>query len=286
VELMEKCRLMVSKEKEDVIFLAQTRRKKQPVIAYRKYGSGQILVVTVPLAFTSGGEHMAQLLVNAVNGFSKDIYTLSPLTRLIPVKLTLKNEGSEEKSIIVKELQPYGVEGCDYEPEPEPDPDDEELKWKLKIPAAATATISYWLKLPDKVNGYDVKTELYDGDTKLEEVSLTFEVSQTVLSRLDELILELENLESSGKDAQWLRKAKQQLEKIRNRSGDSTAQLLENLFDSVRAAHNLGEVKETDVSAPRLRTQDIMTIMGREFYEKIEKEGLNKLKPFLNIIKE
>jgi len=286
VELLQKNRLMIFKEREDVKILGQTRQKKQAVISYRKYGSGHILVVTVPLEFKSGVEHIAQLLVNAVTGFSKDIYTLSILTRVIPVEISLKNEGGEEKTIIVKELLPYGVEGYDYDPEPGSETDEEELKWNIKVPAASTVTMSYWLKLPDRVNSYDVKTELYEGETKLEEVSLTFEVSQTVLSRLDELILELENLEVNGKDARSIRKAKHRLEKIRNRSGDNLLQLLINLDDSVKAANYLGEVKQVEVSAQRLKTQDIMTIMGRAFYEKIKTWSINKLHPFLNMIKE
>ena len=76
---------------------------------------------------------------------------------------------------------PYGVEIFEIEPEPE---EEEELEWTITIPGKSTKTISYWIKLPDQVNTYEIKTELYDGEeTKLEEVSISFEVTQEVLYR-------------------------------------------------------------------------------------------------------
>ncbi|MCU0286488.1 MAG: hypothetical protein MUF15_08810 [Acidobacteria bacterium] len=44
----------------------------------------------------SGSEIMAQLLLNAVNRFSNDIYTISTLTRVLTIEISLVNEGSEE----------------------------------------------------------------------------------------------------------------------------------------------------------------------------------------------
>ena len=140
IELQKKIRLRVVKQQDDVVIIAQTRQKKYPVITYRQYGKGHILVVAVPLAFKSGTEHMLQLLSNTINRFSRDIYTGSDLTRLLPLELTLKNQGSEEKTLKIKMPLPYGVEGFDYQPPPE---EGENPNWTLTIPALSTETISY-----------------------------------------------------------------------------------------------------------------------------------------------
>jgi len=129
------------------------------------------------------------LSLNTIARFSQDIYTVSELTRLLPLELSLKNESTEAKILKIKTFLPYGVEAFDFKPKPE---EGEELKWAITIPAMSTETISYWIKLPDQVNTFEIKTELYDEDTKLDEVSISFEVTQTVLNRLDELIMELE----------------------------------------------------------------------------------------------
>jgi hypothetical protein len=223
--------------------------------------------------------------LNAVNHFSKDVYTSSDLTRILPIKLSITNKASEEKSLVIKELLPYGVEGYGYDPEPEKgENEDEELKWNLKVPGAGEITISYWLKLPDQINMYDIKTEIYEGETLRDELSLTVEVSQTVLSRIDELIVEIESMNATGSDARFLRKAVNKLQKIRNRTGDSLSQYLVNLLDSVEAADNLGSVKTIDVSSQRSKTQNVMIIMGRRFYEKIKAWGASKLTPFTRMI--
>jgi hypothetical protein len=57
-----------------------------------------------------------------------------------------------------------------------------------------------------------------------------------------------------------------------------------NLLDSVDAANHLGSVKTIDVSSQRLKTQDIMIIMGRRFYEKVKTWGASKLIPFTRMI--
>jgi hypothetical protein len=285
VELEKNNQLMIKKEREDIIIVGQTQQQKHPVMAWRKYGNGHILVVAVPLEFKAGIGEISQLLLNAVYHFSKDVYSSSDLTRILPIKLSITNKAPGEKSLVVKELLPYGVEGYGYEPEPE---EGEELKWILKVPGAGEAKISYWLKCPDQINIYDIKTEIYEGETLREELSITFEVSQTVLSRIDELIVEIESLyvDVSGSDARFLRKAVNKLQQIRNRIGDGLSQDLVNLLDSVEAADNLGKVKTIDVSSQRLKTQNIMIIMGRRFYEKVKTWGASKLTPFSRIITE
>ncbi|MGD2093230.1 MAG: hypothetical protein PVH61_44125, partial [Candidatus Aminicenantes bacterium] len=137
--------------------------------------------------------------------------------------------------------------------------------------------ISYWIKLPDQVNSFEIRTELYDEEIKLDEVSSTFEVIQAVLFRINELILELDMTGAEGKDAQLVRKAKHHLEQIRNRSGDSFMVHLLNLHDSVKAASCLGDVRNVDVSAQRLKTQDIIVVMGSRFYEAVKTWGEARL---------
>jgi hypothetical protein len=87
-----------------------------------------------------------------------------------------------------------------------------------------------------------------------------------------------------GKDAQLVRKARNHLEQIRNRTGNSFMENLLNLHDSVKAAAYLGEVKGVDVSSHRLKTQEIMVIMGRRFYEAVKTWGEGQLTPILELI--
>ena len=61
-------------------------------------------------------------------------------------------------------------------------------------------------------------------------------------------------------------------------------QLLENVFDTVQAADYLGKVRTADVSSQRIKVQDIMVIMGRRLYEKINQWGVSGLNPFIKII--
>jgi hypothetical protein len=283
VELEKKNKLILQKEKEDVIIVAQTQHKKHPVLAWRPYGNGHVMVMTMPIRLKSGTNEIAQLLVNAIHHFSKDVYSSSDLTRIVPIETTISNKTSGEKNLVIKEIFPYGVEGYGYDPEPGED-EDKDLKWNLKIPAAGEATISYWLKLPDQINLYDIKTEIYEGETLRDELLITFEVSQTVLSRIDELIVEIESMNAAGSDARFLRKAVNKLQRIRNRTGDSLSQHLLNVLDSAAAAYNLGKVKTLDVSPQRLKTQNIMIIMGRRFYEKVKTRGTSKLSPFTRMI--
>jgi hypothetical protein len=201
--------------------------------------------------------------------------------RLLPLELSLKNESSEAKTLQIKTFLPYGVEAFDFEPEPG---EGEELNWTITVPAVAAETISYWIKLPDQVNSFEIKTELYDEDTKLDEVSTTFEVIQTVLYRINELILELDMIGAAGKDARLVRKAKHHLEQIRNRTVNSFIDHLSNLHDSAKAASYLGEVKSVDISAQRIKVQDIMVIMGRRFYETVKTWGEGQLIPLLEFL--
>jgi hypothetical protein len=326
-------KLQLIKKQEDVSIIAQTKQKQYPVITYRKYGKGNILIIIKSFCgglnqWVSGsvgqlGDWQAQLVnpltmmprpnpgmnenqhkrfaqhigsprrgalaaggikelfLNAITRFSRDIYSDSDLTRLLPLELSLKNESSESKTLKIKTFLPYGVEAFDFKPEPG---EGEELEWKITVPAVSTEVISYWIKLPDQVNSFEIKTGLYDGETKLEEVSTVFEVIQTVLYRINELILELDMVGADGKDAQVVRKAKHHLEQIRNRTVNSFMDHLSNLFDSLKAASYLGEVKSIDISTQRLKTQDIMVILGRRFYETVKTWGEGQLIPILELL--
>jgi hypothetical protein len=89
---------------------------------------------------------------------------------------------------------------------------------------------------------------------------------------------------AGGKDTQLARKARHHLEQIRNRSGDSFMVHLLNLHDSVKASFYLGDVKNVDVSAQRLKTQDIIVVMGRRFYEAVKTWGEVQLSPILEFM--
>jgi hypothetical protein len=245
----------------------------------------------MPLQFNSGVEYMAQLLLNAVNNFSRDVYGISDLTRLLPIIISLTNKSSQAKELLIKEFLPYGAEAFAYDPKPE---EGDELKWKLKLAASAEKSISYWLQLPDEINDYDIKTEIYENErvapaahdvTKrysskkepshenkissndsMDEVSIGFAVSQKLLSRIDELIVEIDALEATGRDAQYLTQAKQKLESIRNRGG-SRGKAEANLIDAVKAAYYIGEVRNINVSILRLKVQNIMIASGRIYYK-------------------
>jgi hypothetical protein len=202
--------------------------------------------------------------MNAVNKFSQDVYNISDLGRILPLVISITNKGSEEKELVVKEQFPYGVEGFGYSPQPE---EGDELKWKLKLAAGTELVISYWLKLPDEIGDYEIKTEIYENENLLDEVTIGFSVEQKLLARIAELIVEIEALEVQGQDVQYLRQAKQMLESIRNRTGNSVGQAQVNLVDAVRAAGYIGRVQGIDVSMLRLKLQNVMVVLSRIYYE-------------------
>jgi hypothetical protein len=266
VELAEKNKLQIEKVNDDVVVIGETVSNKFPVITYRKYGKGHILVLAVPVDSGGSAGGLARLLLDAAVLFSGDIYTGSDLTRLLPVQISFSNESGTEEQVTVKELLPYGVEGFDYNPQPV---SGDELKWELTIPASSVMYIRYWLKLPDRIDAYEIKTETYDGDTRLDEISLDLEVSQVLLSRLDEIIVELESLTVSPADAKWINNAIRELQQVRDRGTGQLLQLINNLNDSTAAADHLSQVSGTDVSLQRQKIIDIIRIYGRQIYETI-----------------
>ncbi|MDQ1349854.1 MAG: hypothetical protein QG657_155, partial [Acidobacteriota bacterium] len=97
-------------------------------------------------------------------------------------------------------------------------------------------------------------------------------------------IVELEALEVSGQDANAIQRAQVCLENIRNRTVGSLADHLLNLHDAVQATESIGSVVSVDVSALRLKTGDIMVIMGRRLYEEIKQWGSSRLNPFTGLL--
>ncbi|MCP4151965.1 MAG: hypothetical protein GY757_29760, partial [bacterium] len=275
VELRKKHRLRITKVCEEVRIIARTGQQKHPVMAIRQYGKGRILVITLPLELESGIEEMSQLLVNAVVRFSRDIYSGTELTRLLPIRFTLTNDGGAAKTVTVKESLTYGAEAYGYEPEPLED--GEELEWRLTVPAAGSVELFYWLRLPDEIGSYEAGTEIYEGGIKLAEEVLTLEVTREVLVRLDEIVVELELLEGIGRDARNIRGAVRLLEKVRNRCGSGFVDQLVNLFETIRAAHNLGNVRNVDVTQIRSQVGVLVRIMGRRFYDKVRQWGESHL---------
>ena len=65
------------------------------------------------------------------------------------------------------------------------------------------------------------------------------EVADTVPSRFDEILMELQHLEVSGKDVQFLRKALHHLQQARTGMTDTALQLLQNLFNTLQAVKNM-----------------------------------------------
>jgi hypothetical protein len=110
------------------------------------------------------------------------------------------------------------------------------------------------------------------------------DVSQAVLSRIMDTVVELEALEVSGHDANAIRQAKTCLENIRSRSVGSLADHLQNLHDAVQAVESIGSVTGLDVSSLRLKAGDIMVIMGRRLYEEVKQWGSSRLNPFTGLI--
>jgi hypothetical protein len=272
-DLLKNNTLKLEAENSDVEIIAESKVKQYPLISYRKYGRGYVLVLAFPLQFGEGMETISQLLVTAVQRFGQDVYTGSDISRLLPVEFKLTNKTGTDKEYIIKEILPYGVTAYDHVPAPE---EGEELKWKITVPAGDTGAVSYWLRLPDQIGSYEVKTEIYEAEAKIDEISLTVDVSQIIMSRIDELITALDNLEVSGKDATNVNKARNHLQNIRNRTEDNLLVQLLNLADTIKADGYLADVENVDVTQIRLQVVNLVKFYSRNIYE-----ALIKLSPLL-----
>jgi len=250
---------------DDVKVLGQGEVTGHPVMAYRPYGMGYVLVMTVPLEAVSGGQYPAGILAGAITSFAQDVYNLSALTRVLPMELVLTNKGGSERSYTVKELLPYGVESYGHVPVLE---DKDELQWPVNIPAAGSVSISYWLKLPDSLGDYEITSEIYSDENLVDQAALSFSVNQTVGGHLSNLIADISTMTLSGKDGQLLVRAKEKLLQIQSRSGQSLTEALYNLQDAVAAANLLSQVASLDTTQLRRQTIALLRALARLHYEK------------------
>jgi hypothetical protein len=262
--LAEKHRLRLVKIKEDVEVIARTRVNREAVICTRRYGQGQVLVIGLPLLFSSGTEVFGPLLGRAAGQFSRDVYSPSDLSRVLPLELVLKNRGSSERDLLVKEGLPDGCLGYGYEPQPEPGDDP---SFKIKLLAGEEKRLFYWLKLPDEIKHYEVKSEVFAGEKKLFETSLGLEVTQTVIGRIDELLVEIAALDAGGPDRRYRQQALAHLQDIRNRTGAGRLAALANLHDAVKAASALGQIVAPAAAPLRRQTIHLLLSLSRTLYD-------------------
>jgi len=223
--------------------LAETAGDNYPLIVYRRYGLGYVMTIALPphaLTGTDGtvGSNglLMQLLSNALQAFSSDVYT-SPLTREVPVQISLKNETAQEKQVTVTEKLPYGTTAQEFHPEPHQIGNETRpTVWKLTLPAFSEIKTGYWLTLPDQIDSYDIVSEIQDQP----QLTLTLEVSQTIAVHLNQLITDLEQLPLTG--SHRLEKTLRHLNHIRNRVGDSPQEHQRNVQDLLAAAEELNRM--------------------------------------------
>ncbi len=125
--------------------------------------------------------------------------------------------------------------------------------------------ISYWLRLPDAIGVYDIKSEIYEGGQKVDEALLSFEVGQKVADRVVGIAAEI----SAGSDAQ-AKLALPLLQRIAGRSGDDVVSLWLNLVDAVQATDLVADSDTAEASAWRQSLQNVMLACARMFFEKIK----------------
>ena len=272
-ELQNPIKLQLVPISDDVTLLAQTAVNKYPVMAYKQYGQGFVLVMCMSSDALAGGEYPAGIIANAAVSFSRDVFSASGLTRVLPMELALTNKGEEERSYKIKEILPYGVTGYGFVPEPE---EGDDLQWQVKIPGQGTVRISYWLKLPDSIDDYEIKSEIYQQDDMIDEVAVNVSVEQQVSGCIAGLIADISALVVWGRDAQIVARAKDKLWEIQSRTGDTQSELRANLIDAVTVANLLARVTGINITRLRLESQNLMLALGRIFYEKTIPMNQNK----------
>ena len=260
--LKDKCKLALEILAGDVQVVAETKSGKKPLVTYREYGRGKVLTVCLPLEFTAGGEVFAQLLLNAVSLFNRDVFSASDLARVMPLALRIRNNTNADKVFRVQELIPQKAVGYGYTPQPL---SGEGIKWDVNLQVNEEKLIGYWLQLPDAIGTFDIKSEIYDGQQKIDETLLTFEVLQKVVDRVVEVIAEIN---ASG-DTQ-AKKALAPLNRIKNRSGDDALTLLLNLNDAIQATDLVGRSPSDEAELWRRQLQNVMLAYGRMLYDKIK----------------
>ncbi|MCP4149766.1 MAG: hypothetical protein GY757_18620, partial [bacterium] len=303
IVLAEKSKYRLELKADDVQVLAETAAAKHPLVTYRKYGRGDILVVAMPLNIAEGSACLAQVLTGAAALFSRDVYANAGLTRHLPVEITLKNTDTASgpgKLVTVKEILPYGVEAYGFTPEPLPaEPGTTgQLTWDITVDGSNPVKINYWLRLPDQVDTYNITSEIYENERKSEELELTLEVASTVESCLDGLIMELQALDIPGRDKRFVGKAIKRLRHLQiilagqtgsgaGQTGSGSGQFLQlihGLYDTIAAADALNNAGSADIPRQRLKVGAIMRILGRRIYDKVTQWGCSRLSPFIRLI--
>jgi hypothetical protein len=258
--LKTKCKLGLEVLADDVQVIAETKIGKKPLLAYRQYGNGKVLTICLPLEFTSGGNVFAQLLLNAVALLNNQIFSLSDLTRVIPMELRIKNNTGAAKTFRVQEVIPQAATAYGFNPQPL---DGEGIKWDISLAVDEEKVISYWLQLPDTVGTFDVKSEIYEGEEKIDEALLTFEVAQKVTDRVVGIMAEI----SAGGDAQ-AQLALPLLQRIAGRTGSDAVSLWLNLNDAVQATDLVAASAASEAVQWRRKLQNVMLACARMFYDK------------------
>jgi hypothetical protein len=270
--LLSNCKLGLEVVAADVQVVGETKTGKKPLLAYREYGRGKVLTICVPLEFTAGGDVFAQMVLNAINLFNQEVFSQSDLARVMPMELRIKNNTSSDKVFRVQELIPQKAISYGYNP---PLLAGEGIKWDVNLKVNEEKVISYWLQLPDAIGTFDIKSEIYDGEQKIDEALLTFEVVQKVADRVIEIMAEIN---ASG-DA-LAKKALTPLTRIKNRSNDDALALLLNLNDAIQAADLLGKSSIDEAVLWRQQVQNVIMVYARKLYDKVKNFGLFELTSF------
>jgi hypothetical protein len=270
--LLNNCKLALEVVDADAQVVAETKNGKKPLLAYHEYGHGRVLTISVPLEFSVGGDVFAQMLLNAVNLINHEVFSPADLARVMPMELRIKNNTSADKVFRVQELIPQKATAYGFNP---PLLAGEGIKWDVNLKVNEEKVISYWLQLPDAIGTFDIKSEIYDGEQKVDEALLTFEVVQKVADRVLEVITEI----NAAGDAQ-AKKALASLNRIKNRNGDDALTLLLNLDDAIQAADLVGKSSIGEAALWRQQLQNVMFVYARKLYDKMKNLGPFELTSF------
>lgn len=264
IELIQPLHKCLKKISDDTKIIAQTTTSQLPIIAHRPYGNGHILTIALHPNLKSGIPAFSDLLLTAIDTFNRPVFTQSDLTRILPLNLTLTYTGQDPQIITLKELFPYGATGLNFNP-PLEDPD--QLSWKLTLAANSEWNLFYWLKLPDDINTYEIKSEIYDGTKLLNEETIEFEVSQTVNARITEILQQIDLLSLSSTDRHFATKAVNHLQNLQSRTPQTIDEYFANVKDAVSAARAIASITSTDPTPIRRRIQTLIPTQTRPLYD-------------------
>ncbi len=258
--LMNKCKLGLELLAEGVETVAETKIGKKPVATLRAYGNGKVLTICLPLEFTSGAG-FAQMMLNAVQLFNQDVFSPSDLVRVLPLELRIHNNTGSAKTFRVQEFVPQAAFGYGFNPPPL---EGEGVQWDLQIADGEQKTIAYWLRLPDAVGTYDVRSEIREGEQKIDEALLTLEVEQKTADRAAAIAVEIAAVGDAA-----AKMALTALQNIASR-GDDAVSLWLNLRDAVQAADLVAASGTAEAMTWRRQLQNVLMACARLFYDKIK----------------